>query len=179
MSFNALTSWNVPAKSGRKQSLKVSILYSLMSHSLVYADIMVISMLEGTKINVKTTLPDKPTKYLKLWIFFLTYHYTSDRNACYFYYFTLKAEEQVWKCWSISTSLLGILQYRMFSQSSTFWNYINRFPGRKKTLKSESQKLKTKEGQGELSHCFIIFIYFKAFTVISFSAYSDDNDIES
>lgn len=150
-----------------------------MSHSLVYADIMVISMLEGIKVNIKTTLPDKPINILSCEFFFLTYHYTGDRNACYFYYFTLKAKEQVRKCCSISTSLLGILQYRMFSQNSTFWNYINMFPGRKKILKSESQKLKTKEGQRESSHCFIIFIYFMAFTVISFPAYSDDIDIES
>jgi len=45
----------VPAKFSRKhlQRLKESILDGLMSHSLVYTDIRVISMLEGVNINVK------------------------------------------------------------------------------------------------------------------------------
>jgi len=45
--------------------------------------------------------------------------------------------------------------------------------------KSESQKLKTKEEQGELSHGFYVLIYLKASTFIYFPAYSDDSDIES
>lgn len=149
MSFNALTSWSVPAKFNREhlQSPKVSILDSLMSHSLVYTDIRVISMLEGININVKLNFcfvsklyfetrqiyQINQPKHLKLWNFFFTCDCTSD----YFSNFTLKAKEQVWECCGISIFLLGILQYRMFSQNPTFWNHMNRFPDRKKTSKSE------------------------------------------
>lgn len=194
MSFNALTSWSVPVKFTRRhsQSLEASIVDGLMSHSLVYTAIRVISKLEGININVKLNFYFVSKLYLetrwlyqinqpnifKVWNFFLTCHCTSGGSACYSYYFTLKAKEQVWKCCSISISLLGILQYRMFSQNPTFWNHMDRFPNMKKTSKSGSQKLKTKEGQGELSLCINVFSL-KTFMLTSFPAYFDVSDTES
>lgn len=77
---------------------------------------------------------------------------------------------------SQSTSLEMLQHLRIFTRNFSIQDVPSKshllesqeqVTDRKKKSKSESQKLKTKEGQRELSHHFSIFIYFEEFTTLS------------